>query len=372
MLTPEEITKLKNINELPTRSNRISSELIADSAATDFDLEKLWFTVRKLYPFLLILIILCGVGAWLYLRYTPPVFEASSILKLDVKRESNVLGLGTADAFSDPGSNMAGELELIQSNVILDQLVEMPVFKISHYYKGKILFEERYNSSPIRLEVLYLDPALQDKEIHVDVEKETTSKLYYSLNKVEYQLEINLGDTFATEHIRAIVHPTPLFESGQIPGSYFIKVHSTYSLFTYFSKHLQASVINPNARTIRISFKDLNRQKAQDIVNWVDTLYLKETLDDKNKAAIQTVSFLDNQLKLTDDSLSTAEQRIEQFVSLNKVIRVSSGADKLVDQIAELESKKYLMANEYKAIIKLSDLMSDDSAETTMIADLAF
>src|SRR5690606_26060165 len=121
----------------------------------------------------------------------------------------------------------------------------------------------------------------------------------------EYQLSYNVGEkSISGKHRFADVITTPdftikvnrnqNFKNEEIGVPFYFVVNSNKSLKGYLSGNLSAQVLNADANTISITFKDHNAQKAREIVNTIDTVYKDISLAKSNQSTEQTLAFLDN------------------------------------------------------------------------------
>ncbi len=362
------------INQHRSVGGRVKRDFtIKTDVSGDFDPEKLRSVFFKSIPVVAVILMLSGVAAWLYLRYTPPLYESSSLLKLDVKKESNIFGFGGFDAYGDPGANLAGELELIQSNVIYDQVIKKPELRVSYFYQGKILSEEKYKSSPFDIQITDLSNNLFDKNISLKLAADSSFVLSYpSPEGKELSLKGKSGDHIETQELKARLTVTNHFKDGQVPGTFYFRVNSNSALLNYLASSLQAIVINPNARTIRVSFHDFNRFKAKDIVDAIDSVYLLETVNSKNLAADQTIEFLNYQLSITDDSLMIAEERIEKFIRENKQVKSERGLENTIDQISSLESEKFALRTDLQSLDTFKKSLASNEPGVDFIPDISY
>src|SRR5262245_42278894 len=86
--------------------------------------------------------------AFLYLRYTAPIFEATSIIKLADENNAGVLLGQSANPFSDNTNQIAGDIEMLRSKIIAQRAIDKLDLKISYFAKGTVLDYELYNGSP--------------------------------------------------------------------------------------------------------------------------------------------------------------------------------------------------------------------------------
>jgi tyrosine-protein kinase Etk/Wzc len=362
------------INQHRSVSGKVNKDFsLGAEVSADFDPEKIRSVFLRSLPVVVVIILFAGVAAWLYLRYTPPLYESSSLLKLDVKKESNIFGFGGLEAYSDPGSNLAGELELIQSNVIYDQVAQNPNLKVSYFYQGKILSEEKYKSSPYALKIDEIKSELLDKNINVELDADSNFILNYTApSGKEISLKGKLNTRIETEELKAYIYGTAHMADGQVPGTFFFRVNSFPALINYLASSLQATVVNPNARTIRVSFTDFNKFKAKDIVDAIDSVYLLETVNSKNQAANQTIEFLNYQLSITDDSQMIAEQRIERFIRENKQLNSDKGLENTIDQISSLETEQFSLKSDLQGLENFKNSITSKESEADFISDVSF
>src|SRR6478609_9056492 len=78
-----------------------------DDFLSEIDVAKLLVIAQKSLIWIGLLFMVCITGAFLYFRYTKPVYESSSVLKLDVKKEAGVLGFSNTSPEDMPNSKLS-------------------------------------------------------------------------------------------------------------------------------------------------------------------------------------------------------------------------------------------------------------------------
>ncbi|MFI3294135.1 MAG: Wzz/FepE/Etk N-terminal domain-containing protein [Rikenellaceae bacterium] len=110
------------------------------------------------YWFVLSLVI-CVAGVWLYLRYTTPVYQASTAILIKDEGKgggaSSVQGmdLESLGIFSG-ASNFDNEIEILKSRTIIEKAVTELDLYISYFDKGQIRDVDIYNQSPVKVWML--------------------------------------------------------------------------------------------------------------------------------------------------------------------------------------------------------------------------
>ena len=88
-----------------------------------FDLERFWYVLKRSKFWMIAFIILGTSSAYIYVRYTKPVYSSQSIIKLDFESEANVLGLVDVGN-SQERNEISGEIKLIKSELFLSRVAE--------------------------------------------------------------------------------------------------------------------------------------------------------------------------------------------------------------------------------------------------------
>ena len=113
---------------------------------SSFDLATLVLVARKSLPWAVLLLLLGLTGSWLYLRYTKPVYKATSVLKIDERSDASTIGLGavtgSGDASGRGAAQLAGEVELIKSGLTYKKLKQVVPLDVNYYTQGTVLESE--------------------------------------------------------------------------------------------------------------------------------------------------------------------------------------------------------------------------------------
>src|SRR6185369_3442702 len=106
----------------------------------DFDLKLFALISRKNFYWLFVLIVLGFIFSFLYFRYTPPVYQAQSLLKIDVvNNASTILNFKNNAVDQNNTSLISGDIELIRSRIIVGRALSKLPLQISYYAKGTVL-----------------------------------------------------------------------------------------------------------------------------------------------------------------------------------------------------------------------------------------
>lgn len=340
-------------------SNQLNNEE-ESNFLNEVDFEKVLNVLRKSLLPIFIIFLLSVTGAYLYLRYTPPLFQSESILKLNIKKEADALGLIRESADQDL-NNLSGEIELLKSNLLVNRVIKTPDLRVSYFAYGKIMDSERYNNSPFKVDYKIYNNSALDKHYDVTILNNEEFELRDFTEEEGVKRTYKFGETIENSNYRFVITLDDDFAENKESSTFYFIIHSDAALEKYISENLQAEVVNMYANTIKVSFQDHNKYKAQDIVAIIDSIYLKLTLEEKNKANKQKISFLDSLLSETEDKLEHFENYFEEFIIKNKTSDIPSDISKTVEKIELLNVEKKKLTTQLSILNNLSNQIIEET-----------
>ncbi len=313
---------------------QLPEQEIEESPLDEIDFTKILSIVNKSLIWIALFIIISVSTAWLVIRYTPPLYESSSTVKLKVKSDAGLLGLGgMGESIENHYGNLSGEIELIKSKLFYTKILEQLDLNVSYFTKGDILSTETYKTAPFVVEYNVKNDAIYNQPIEVILKSNGTFFLKYILHGEEVFDEFLIGREYENDFLRFRINHTQYFYPDLEGKPYTFIINSPGALHAYLNNNIGVDVVNYNASMIKISFKDYNQTKAQEIVNTINQVYLALSLENKNKATEQTLKFLDDQLEVTTAKLEKSEINIENFVLDTKTLNVKTEIGKTVEQV---------------------------------------
>lgn len=326
-------------------------ETVEESSALEgIDLNKVFLTLKKNILWVLLIVLFTNTLAYLYIRYTRPVYESTSILRLDIKSEANILGFGNLNQNMD---NLAGEIELLKSNLFFSKVVDAIDMDISYYAYGRVLYQERYGNSPFRVEYQLKDPSFYDRPIDIEILNSEQFVLSYPVEGERFSRAYEFGEEIETAAYRFIVTLTEHYRPEFKGTAYYFTINSDQAMVNYLSSNMIVEPVNFKANTIKVGFQGYDRQKIKDLVTVIDSVYLGYTKEKKNQATEQKLFFLEEQLGAIEERLSKYENYFENFTIDNKTNNLQSEIEKAIVRMEELDARKFQIQNTLESIDKL-------------------
>jgi tyrosine-protein kinase Etk/Wzc len=324
------------------------------------DIDKGLSVLQKSAKWIVLIFLITNLSAYLIIRWTKPVFESSSELKLDVETNASELGLTTLGENKNLNI-ISGEIELIKSKLFFNKVIENFDLDVSYYTMGNVLDDEKYRTSPFVIEYDLKNNILYDRKLKLEFTGENTFKINFSGIEGDGK-EYQFGERIVTDNIELIVFTTKYFEPKSDRFHYFI-INSNDALISYLEHNLTVVPLNLNANTIKISLKDNNASKARDLVNALDSLYLGYSQEEKNRENIQKINWLNTELKNIEGELEGFENYFENFTIENRTNDLDADLEKTINFINEVDSQRYELTKKHNYAKTLLKSLEEDKLD---------
>ncbi|MEP6735947.1 MAG: polysaccharide biosynthesis tyrosine autokinase [Chryseolinea sp.] len=323
---------------------------VKQSTDEGLDFNKLKIVFRSNWIWLLALLLAINVGAYLSLRYTKNVYNSSSVIKLDLKKEATDFGIKTSIVEDQNLNLISGEIEIIQSRLFLSRVLDSSALDISYHSIGRVLDDELYQSHPFNIKYKVKNHSLLNTPINF----EETSKNEFTITLPGSRGKISgkYNSWLSLDGFDLLFEKNEKFRKGDEIGYFFI-VHSEEDLLQYLLSSLTAEPLNFNANTIQISFKDFNPFKANAILNKIDTNYLYYSNEQKNLATKQKIDWVSNELVNIERKMEDYEHYFENFTLQNKTVNLDEDLSRTIESMNQIDSQRFDLTQRIGELNKL-------------------
>ena len=321
-------------------------------------------------------VLACLIIAFIYLRYTAPVYNVTAGVLIQQKDSKGGLGAalsgGALGMLSGLGgvslsSSFDNEVEIMQSRTLLKKVITDLGLYISTAQRRITGYNiPLYKTSPIQV---YLSPE-EAAELESGVKIKTTytpeGKLTAHIEYVQEEEEQEIEKTF--DKLPA-VFPTPVgvlsFTKNDSLLTEMRKEESgDIRLITYINSPIDVAkaykenlVIEGGKKTTiaQVSLQDNDKQRATDFVNYLVTCYNQDILDEKSKVVLQTSDFIRERMEVVNQELSTTESEIADFKQKSGLTDLSADAQLVLQESAKYEQLRV----ENETQIRLVEFLRD-------------
>lgn len=269
------------------------------------------------WPLFVILTISAIGGAWIYLRYTTPIFESkASLLIKDQKKgldDSNLM-----ESLNLFGSKkiIENEIEVIKSRSIAKEVVKKLYLYAPIMQEGRVRNHSAYVVCPVWVEAKITDSIISTSHIPFSYNSETNT---VTLNKKEYSLLEWIETSYGT--LRFI--PNPIFRKGDLNKPFYFSLIGIRAATSQIIGKLQVSASGKQSTVINLKYRDDEPRRAENIINEIIAQYNRAAVNDKNQLASNTLAFIEERLKNVFSELDSVEHSLERFKTKNRLVDIS-------------------------------------------------
>lgn len=348
------------------------------------DIQEVLFKYIIHWPWFVGAVLVCLIGAWIYLRMATPVYNISAtVLIKDDKKGGNTGGMAGLEELGLSGlisssQNIDNELEVLRSKTLVKEVVNQLNLYVSYTDEDEFPSKNMYKTSPI---IVSLTPQEAEKLSDPMI----VEMLLYPQGSLD--VGVTIGDKEYQKHFEKLPAVFPMYEGTlaffQSPDSLMANKDTTEESSAQNVRRITAKInspmkvarvycenltIEPTSKTTSvavISLKNSSLQRGQDFINQLLEMYNRNTNNDKNEIAQKTAEFIDERIDIISKELGNTEANLENFKRNAGITDLTSEAQIALTGNAEYEKKrvenrtqislledlrKYIRGNEYEVL----------------------
>lgn len=288
------------------------------------------------WPMFLLLLVTFLAGAWIYLRYTVPVYETTATLLIKDDKTSNP-GTDLMNALNIFGSqkNVENEVEVLQSKTLMQEVVKNLHLYAPVFIKGRVITQSAYLKSPVVIEAKYPDSLVKSEKVEFKYDDFTNSV------KFDHRT-IPLNQWDSTSHGILKFIPNKYYknhDSIKNDIDYYFSIGKVKTTANDILKQVSIAPSSQQSTVIDLSIKDEIPKRGEDILNELLTVYDKAAIEDKNVLASNTLKFINERLGFVEKDLDSVERTLQRFKAQNRITDISAQGQIYLQTVAGNDQK---------------------------------
>ncbi|MEN2400547.1 polysaccharide biosynthesis tyrosine autokinase [Flavobacterium sp. MC2016-06] len=332
--------------------------------------------------------IICLIGAFLYLRYTTPNYEATTTILVKDEKKGGMLS--ELSAFADLGmggsmkNNVDNEIEILRSRTLVENTIKKLKLNVALFVEGKVVDRDIYAVAPISAyffnktdsfdsaDIVLNCRLLTSNSFHLEDEIENNDNENFILSSKK---EFKFGEEITTELGTLVINKTSLYGKNHTGRFKTIKIliRPLDDLSEYFRNKLKVESISKTSSVVNISISDAVSKKAEEFLDNMIQIYNENAAEDKNFISENTSKFIAARLALIAQELDGVEQDVESFKKSNKLTDIESEAKLFIEGSSEYDKKGVETEIQLNVASSLLDFIrkssNSDLLPTNMISD---
>lgn len=308
---------------------------------SSFDIKE-WFFHFLHYWYLFVIAILIALGAsYLKNRTWLPEFQTSGTMIIEsggnaYGSQAIMQGFGVQSGYR----NMNNQVIMLRSYDLLSRVVDsLPFMRVDYINKGRFKTRNLYRNTPIYITSEHLSPDAYNHLYKISLRKNGTYTITIDEEKnySSFKLDGKVGEPLV--HNLFSITVTDLRDYSDDVDMYF-QFKSKERLVNEFYSRLQFAYVMEGASILQVSLNSQTPDRDVDFINKLCDVFILDNLTLKNHAAIKTITFIDDQLDLLQESLAVSEDEMTSFRQSNQIVDVSSYVGDILAKSTQYDNKK--------------------------------
>ena len=271
-------------------------------------------------------VLIFGCIAYLYGKSQPQLYSSSALVLIKTNMND---ASGEAQVLSDLSSSrkyrsLTNEIYVIKSTTIMDEVVSKLNLNVNYYYHKYLRDVNIYNSTPV-----IITPLKEvTKPFTVVMRPRNNNELDFRIvggtdgrwKRARYGSKVN------SEFGPIAINKSECFDDGYYGEEMFATVSTVHSMAQGLVGGLNIVKDQKDANVLRMTLTTSNKQLSVAALNALIAAYNQYTIDDKNRVARNTESFIVDRINALSKDLGGIDSQIEHLKIINRYPTIESAA----------------------------------------------
>ncbi len=313
------------------------------------------------WPLFAALFLIAGISSWLYMQVTTPKYETTARLLIkDEMKGVEAKGLEQLD-FLSTSKTIENETEVIHSNTLLNQVVDHLNLYATMYEGQRFRNLNAYSTAPVSViaqDIMKIKPS---KEINYTFDK-TTGKI----NVFGKQFALNqwIGTPYGV--IKFIPNPNYSHEP-QADSKLFFTLSDPKMVADHIGSGLQVNTSSKQSSILNLTYQDEVPKRAENILNDVLQTYSNNSVEDKNKLAANTLTFLQKRITDVESDLAGIEKKLQQYKSTQGAVDISKQGELYLENVSVNDQKQSEVNTQLAALDQVEKYVKSKDNEGAIV-----
>lgn len=284
-------------------------------------LNDILFRYLPYWPIFLLFLILTILGAWYYLKITPPKHEISASILIKDEKKGSTEGQ-TINQLNQIAEKriVENEIEILQSRTLMQQVVNNLNLYASFYEEDdKFASKSAYSSSPVKIH--FADPSIISKTDKIPFQFSEKDSLVIVGTK-RYPLNKFVSTDFGFLQFLPNKARSSAYTSNTNP--LYFKLSPPKEVAAGLLKGLKANPSTKLTSVLLLSMEDSDPKRGEDILNELIFVYDRASLVEKNRLADSTSSLLTSRLRIVEQDLASIEKKAQAYKSSKGAVDIGT------------------------------------------------
>jgi len=316
--------------------------------------------------FALSLLIFVGYFYYKYSK-TPFIYERSEIVMVKTSMNTPVTTRLTRSMVNNSKlGSVTDEILQLRSKNLMSRSIKKIGADISYKTRQGLRDIELYKDAPVQ--VKFLDRPSEYScsfTLNVSAKNYVTIRDWNGNNKTS-EIRIELNTRTKTPIGEILITPT-YYYNNYIKKEIGITKMSLRHAAEHFSSGLSVAQMEKEASLIRISIRDLSKERASDLLTTMVEEYNEIYIQDKNKIAVVTAELIKDRLEILEEELGSVESEVESMLVENDGLDAKSMREVYMNEKKAYKTEMLQIDTEIKLVDMMNDYLRESSENKQLI-----
>lgn len=284
-------------------------------------------------------IIVTFIIAFLYLRYSTPVYQITA--EILIKDEKSSEGITNEALLEELGvqsgiKNINNEMRTLNSKKLVSSVVRDLHLNVHYSSPGRVTTTELFETRPFTFIVPedIIDSFTGKRVYKLDAKGETgytLTEIKDKKKKGEWQGK--WGDTLNITALGPVVLERTNYPLGH-NVEYTIYITSIEKATNKYAKSIVVTIPNKQSSILQLTLKDELPKRGEIVLNKLIEEYQLQNIQEKNLVAENTIKFIVDRLDSVTKELNGVEGQMENYKKANKVADLTKEATSLMQNVS--------------------------------------
>ncbi|MDN3492059.1 GumC family protein [Winogradskyella bathintestinalis] len=322
----------------------------------------------RYWPWFVFTLVVVLVSAFMYLRYTSPVFETYS--KVKILDESDGLELPTsAFIFKRSNINLENEIEILSSYLIMDRVVRRLGLATSFYEEGTIQTSNLMTLPFAFKQIIQSDSIVQEQSYKLkitqnglDITNVISERNYYFSNYNTQSSEHSLPFQVNIESLD--------MRPELIDKTYIINFNPIKDVALSLKSKIEVEAIGDQSDLLKLSIKGESKTLSENILNTLMDVFDKDGISDRQLISKRTLDFIDDRFVFLAQELDSIEVGRQDFKQDNNIVDITVDAGLGLEQRAQSDEEVFRIEHQLTLAKLLESSLINDAESDLLPANI--
>lgn len=330
----------------------------------EFNIRTILDVLFSKWYWFVISVLLCMVGAYVYLQTVPTVYKRQAVVLL--KKQSNTEEAFIEKQLFNQNYDVNNEIQVFKSRSLMVEVVRRLSLDREYSLKQGLRKKILYKESPIWVEFPDSTLSLSVSFTIIPVSADT-----YQLTDLpddeNLVTEEQFGQVVQTSVGKIIVNQSMAFDEIYQGIPIQITCITEEAAIASCLGRLDVELAEREATLIALKYQDTDTDRADTILNTLIDVYNDEAIRDKNLIIRNTGMFIDERLAIINCELGGVDSDIENFKKRNQLVDLNSEAGLFVSDRSRYEQEEIELAGQKELTRLIQEYLQDPMKDGNLL-----